>query len=369
MKNFNITKMLMALVMMKTWSDKESFSKWWETSKELQENKDEKSRKKYVENTNWVHKSFSVISDQMFGTISKNPVAVAKGFGGVKTEKGVNNLVTGWNGAMSQLLAQFQSMGAGYDVDAQWMQLFMMADMREGPMTGEVFEMCGLVKYEKIKEDQSIPFGSIGHDKTYKTQVCRGAGGFRFNRPWIERNGVFVANNAISHLRWGSMRLKANEAYALIKSAKDSIFGFDTSIIKTLNLASDQMLQALEGLGKYGVTAQSQLYFLTHPSNRSAVNTAIRAVAGENGTNPILEYNIQPIYSYKVDAINGNSKAFGYMVLPGQELIYSVYEDQMTDEKYDFCRDAVEIAGQEYFGFSAGKEAKTKQILEVELTA
>jgi hypothetical protein len=262
------------------------------------------------------------------------------------------------------LLDSFRSIVADQEIDTGWMLFYAMKDLRNA-LTGRVQDYTGEMKVKRLKEDEDIPYTTLGFDKGQELTPERVGSGLRFNRRWLENNAVVSMNDAISELRLAFELEKSRNAYLTLRNNTDgSPTTWSTDLITTINKAYYEKSEVLRATGRYNITGDSVAYLLYNPKHKSLVNTAFRTVIGTDGKNGIIEYNVIPVSSFHIPATFSeiSNKAGGLLIFPGRKLYYGVFDDLFQKEEFKFEKDAIEIGGQEYYTHSV-KETKQVSIV------
>lgn len=307
-----------------------------------------------------VHKAFSLREDAIFGTLNENALykSLAK-----------KALITHGDGSDMPVLASFRSMVPDAEIDLQYLLIYEQDDLRNA-LVGKVIDYRTEVKVKKTPKGAPIEYTPLGFDKALELESDRYTNGIAFDRRWINNNAAVNMNDAITAQRMAFERNRSYEAWQNVFNSTDgSPFAFDTSVVKTISRGAFAVLDqnridpGSPDAGKgYDVTTDTVVYLVVNPLYMDIVNQAINAVRGENGTNPVIEYNVQPIFSFHAPLEPVSGKAGGYLVLPKRKHRMGIFDDLFSEEEYKFSTDTVNLGAQEYVRF---KSFDTKQVKKV----
>lgn len=273
-------------------------------------------------------------------------------------------------GTTSPIIETFQVWQNEFAIDLRWMLLFATKDMRAN-LTGKVVDFRSAVKMEKLTEQQDVPYGFIGDSIGKEVTKERMGGGLAFERHWLERNGFVTANDALSAIRMKHEEFKSTEHWDKIYKNAGVVRAFNTDLQTTINEAySIDIIDSLKGNG-YGLTATTPVYLIHNHTLTQTVNKAIFALRGENGTSPVVEYNVVPISTDKVPkqiTEVGGSTAHDsvLMVLPGRNLMYCPFDTPSENEAFKWEKNTIQMGIQDFYTPRVGDN---KQIVKVRISA
>lgn len=308
-----------------------------------------------------IHKAFALREDAVFGTLGQNPL--------YKHLTKKNVVITHGTGAEMPVVASFRSMVPDSEIDLQYLLLYEQDDLREA-LIGRVLDLRSEVKVLKTAKGAPIKYTPFGFDQSLEIESERFTNGLAFDRKWINNNTAVNMNDAITAQRLAFDRSRSYTAFQnIFNNAGATNQAFDTSLVKTINKGAFDLLDSLRidpnapesGKG-YDVTDDSVVYLVCNPLYKDVVNQAMNAIRGDNGTNPVIEYNVQPLFTFHAPKEPNSGKAGGYLTLPMRKLRMGVFDDMFTDEEYKFSTDTVNLGAQEYIRFKAFDNKQIKKV-------
>jgi hypothetical protein len=311
------------------------------TAKEFSEavlNGSEKDRKEAIE---LVNKKFALMDDYFAGRAL--PEAYYKGVHFPMSHKS-----SGGINANGVAVMGIESYMNSRNIDNNWSQFFNVV-AAEGRTEIEILDWFSKIVHKEYQDGEEIKTGGIGQEAFERMGSKRfGGGAFLLRRLTLNQ----ARYNLQEILRGHQMRelsTKADEAYTALWGATPSATtGFATNIITTVNSAANTLLGSLSSAG-YQVNDETPLLLLCNGAHKASVSAAFRTIAGENGSNVLLEYNVQPVFTYNsnVGATVAGTNA-GKLILPGVKNIYANFENARVEETRKPSQDATEIIYQYY---------------------
>lgn len=235
-----------------------------------------------------------------------------------------------------------------FQIDAKWMQFFRTVSAT-GTSEIELIDWFSKVVHRKYSDGETIkgePIGQNAFDRLGSERF--GGAAFLLRRLTLNQARYNLQNILMSH-QMKEMETKANEAYtALAGATPTGTTAFATNIITSVNAGVVDLFNSMAAAG-YGVNDDTPVLFLCNGAHKASVNAAFRTIAGENGTNPLLEYNVTPVYTFNSNypsQIGGTN--YGKLIVPGMKNIYGNFETARVDETRKPSNDATEIVYQYY---------------------
>lgn len=234
-------------------------------------------------------------------------------------------------------------------IDMNWMQFFDMVST-EGTNIELIdwFSQVSHDEYELGEPIKSTPLAKNAFSRILARRFGGASDLFRFlEKGQNNRCNLQQALNA--HIQ-AEVNKKATQAYkALDDVAANGTTAFATSIINSVNNAADTLLNALATAG-YSVGIDTPLKLLCHGSLRPAVNAAFRTIMGENGSNIMLEYNVQPVFTYnsEITAQIAGTNA-GRLIMPGLKTKFVNFDSARVNVSESPDTDSRKVVYQYYF--------------------
>lgn len=246
---------------------------------------------------------------------------------------------------------RFDKLSDMLKVDLKWMPFFQMVPAF-GSREVELETVTNIVTHDEYYDGEDIKSKPLAYLSNEKFGRKRYGGATSFLRLWSETNGVITLARIIQAHQTASLVKRSNVAYTLLGNTSGvSVETFDTSIIKTVNKAANNLIESLVA-DKYNLTDDAGLLLLTNSANKDAVNAAFRTIQGENGTNILLEYNVQPVFTRNLAIVSdlglGNGAA-GMLILPGQANIWSDFDPARVERVRNVRGDSEDLVYQEYY--------------------
>lgn len=264
---------------------------------------------------------------------------------------------------------------ADLSADQNWMRAFRTLDMRDS-MAGEIVNFYLHAKIVELGPQKDVPYSHIGTLEKETVASGRVGGGFTFDLKWLRVNGFIQLNDAIMALREQADITKSQQAYTAMVGNMGDTQAFDTDAATTFNRGYQKITEtnrtANGGIGKgYGITATTQILLYHHPHHISAVNKAIFATRGENGTNPVVEYNLVPIPSFEVpkqlqESGSGTAHDAVMMVLPGRRILHVPQDNPSENQAFDWDKGVMKVGMQDFYKMDVKDD---DQLLKVRLGA
>lgn len=263
----------------------------------------------------------------------------------------------------SQIVRDYRAWQSDFAADMRWMLVFSTRDM-SGNLSGKIVNFKSAVEYGFVEHGNTIKYGTIGASTEQDVYPQRSGGGLQFDTEWLRLNGYIQFNDAIMALRQKREEFISDYMWNLLATNAGDTTLFNTSLQVTMNLAA----QTLRGNNKnkgYGTTYGQSYFYIHNGSHTPQVNSAIFALRGENGTNPVVEY---PIIAIDTDSIpssitqGGSTNAAGLMVLPGRDLMYLPFMASEQFQSTDRERSVIKIGQDERWN---GRVGDTQQIQKV----
>lgn len=239
-------------------------------------------------------------------------------------------------------------------VDLNWMRFFKMVDA-SGTNRAEIFDFNSVVTWDQYEDGEKIDFKPLGSETYAELRANRYGVGVQMLRRWLSANEMYNINDALEAIRQANITEKADFGYTqLFSTAGVTTETFATSIVNTLNLAADDLLQGVAGSG-FNISADTPLLLLCNGQHRAAVNAALETVRDMGqGAETVVEYNITPVYTYNtnVTAQIAATNA-GMLILPGYKNVWATFDPIAINQEMDFSTDSLKIEAQEYWNAQA----------------
>lgn len=248
----------------------------------------------------------------------------------------------------------FDLLATMLNVDAKWMQFYQMVPAY-GASVVETATITNLVTHKEYGDGAKIEAGPLGGLSDTQLREKRYGGASNWLNRWLTTNNMMTLNSILSRHQVAELKKKASVAYtALADTTGVSVEAFSTSLIHTVNEGVNNMVNALLAAsgGEYDITDDSQFLLLSNSANKEIINAAFRTIAGENGNNPILEYNVQPVYTRNTAVardlgLGGANRAM--LILPGVANIWADFQAAKVGQEEDIASDSTKVVYQYYF--------------------
>lgn len=250
--------------------------------------------------------------------------------------------------------------------DMNWMRAFRTIDMR-GSMAGKIINFFLHAEIKELTPQESVPYGYIGTVTEESIDSGRYGGGFAFDRKWIANNGFLQLNDAIMALREENDITKSEASYLAMVQKIGGTEAFDTDPATTFNKAYNNLLDPLRTNKGYGITATTPVLAYHHPHHTQKVNQAIFALRGENGTNPVVEYNITPIPTYEVPKTlkennTGTAHDAVMFVLPGRRILHVPQDGLSENQAFDWDKQVIKVGLQDFYKSTVKDAAQLRKV-------
>lgn len=242
---------------------------------------------------------------------------------------------------------------ADMSADMNWMRAFRTIDMR-GTLSGKIINFFLHAEIKELTPQQDVPYSFIGTVTEESIDSGRYGGGFSFDRKWLANNGFMQLNDAVMALREENDIKKSQVSYEAMVQTIGGTEAFDTDTATTFNKGYENLLEPLRTNKGYGITATTPVLVYHHPHHIGAVNKAIFALRGENGTNPVVEYNITPIPSFDVpkqlkQENTGTAHDAVMFVLPGRRIMHVPQDSMSENQAYDWDKGVIKLGVQDFY--------------------
>ena len=290
-----------------------------------------------------VHKSYKMISDVLHGMPLPEPVQHRmKSFDGIVS----------MGGGVQAL--QFNALWNRLRIDDLWMQFFQMVDAR-GRESVNITEEVNNVTFSTYNELADIKATDYGVNREREIFEVRSGARVNISNRALERNPMVTIGKILERLNIGKLVKMADDAYTTLADTTGiATTTFLTSLINTVNIAYNAHIQALaDNDPSYIVSADTPMFLLCNGTHRATVNAAFRTIIGDNGNNVILEYPVVPVYTYNSNlpaTVSGT--ASGFMIMPGDELLYATFKDMIISRTENPGRDAQSVIANYYDRFN-----------------
>lgn len=221
-------------------------------------------------------------------------------------------------------------------------------------------------EYPLGKDIESQPFGT---EEVSRLGIRRFGGGSFVLRMLMNGQARYTISNILRGHQIAEMKMRSNWAYAQIDAAADAaiiagqVTSFSTNIITSINNAYASHVEFLDGLG-YQITDDVPMLLLLHGSHRPAVNAAYRTIAGENGNNILLEYPVQPVYTWNSNILKQYDGAnAGILILPGVKNVWANFDGPRVDQERAPRNDGIDLVYQYHYN----SQMETDQVRVVKI--
>ena len=237
------------------------------------------------------------------------------------------------------------------NLDAKWMQFYQMVPAY-GAAEVDTMTITNLVEHKEYLQGARIEMGPLAGLSDTVLREKRYGGGSTFLERWVTTNGMMTINSILTRHQVAELKLKASVAYtALADTSGVGVEAFATSIVHTINEGVNTLSEALLAL-QYEITDESQFLLLSNSGNKEAINAAFRTIQGENGTNPLLEYNVTPVYTRNSNVardlgLGGANRAM--LILPGVVNIWADFQTAKVGQETSSGTDSLNLFYQYYF--------------------
>lgn len=248
----------------------------------------------------------------------------------------------------------FELLATLLNLDSKWMQFYQMVPAY-GAGEVETATITNLVAHKEYLPGAKIEAGPLAglSDTTLRERRFGGASNW-LNR-WLTTNAMMTINSILTRHQVAELKKKANVAYtALADTSGVTVEAFATSLIHTVNEGVNNLVNSLLAAsgGEYDITDDSQILLLSNSANKEQINAAFRTIQGTDGNNPLLEYNVQPVYTRNTAVardlgLGGANRAM--LILPGVANIWADFQQAKVGQEEDISSDSTKVVYQYYF--------------------
>ncbi len=240
------------------------------------------------------------------------------------------------------------------NVDAKWMQFYQMVPAY-GAGVVETATITNLVSHSEYPDGSKIEAKPLAGLSDTQLRAKRYGGASNWLNRWLTTNQMMTINSILTRHQVAELKKKASVAYtALADTTGVTVQAFTTSIISTINEGVNSMVNALLAAsgGEYDITDESQFLLLSNSGNKEAINAAFATLRGSDGNNPILEYNVQPVYTRNTAVARDLGLGGAYramLILPGVANIWADFQSAKIGQEEDIASDSTKVVYQYYF--------------------
>lgn len=218
-------------------------------------------------------------------------------------------------------------------LDTQYMDLYQFV-----PATNKtevhIEDFEGMIRHAEIpmgKSPEATTFGQVTKERFGMKQW--GGKSFALN---VLLNGQarYNVNGIVRGHQLAELRLRSNEAYSqLANVTANGTTAFATSIVNTINQAYITLIQDMATAG-HQMSDTEPAYVVFHGSHRAAVSAALRTIMGENGSNILLEFPVQPIFTWNANFPSTFAATpAGMLVFPGRKNVYANFQNARLESE------------------------------------
>lgn len=240
-------------------------------------------------------------------------------------------------------------------IDMKFMQLYQMAPGAQDADEIRIIDWENLIRHKEYAMGapiESVPFA----DKTTERLGIRRFGAGSIILRMLAKNQVrYTLGNVIRGHQLAEMRHRSDWAYAQADAAADAavtatqVTAFSTNIVTTINNAYQSLIERLDG-ADYQISDDVTAKLVLHASHRPAVNAAYRTVIGENGTNILLEYPVELIYTWNTNILKQyDGVNAGILILPERKNVWGEFDQPRLDQARDNRTDGLDLVYQYHF--------------------
>jgi hypothetical protein len=233
-------------------------------------------------------------------------------------------------------------------IDTKWMQMFRTVSA-SGVSEIELVDWFSKVVHKEYQDGEQIKGEPLGQNAFDRLGAKRfGGAALLLRRLTISQARYNLQNILMSH-QMRELSTKADQAYTAIAGATPAgTTNFAASIINSINNGVVDLCTSMAAAG-FDVNDDTPMFFLAHGAHKSAVLSAFDTIAGENGSNIRLRYNVTPVFTFNSnypEQIGGTD--YGKLIVPGIKNIYGNFENARVEEVRTPSKDASEIVYQYY---------------------
>lgn len=243
----------------------------------------------------------------------------------------------------------FDLMSTLLDLDVKWMQFYNMVPAY-GATEVDIATVTNIVRHKTYLDGQKIEAGPLASYGDTILREKRHGGATAFLQRWLTTNNLFTINKILQAHQVAEMILKADIAYsALANTSGVTTQAFTGTMLNTIQLGVQSLVTALLAL-QYTLTPDSQFLLLSNAVNMPAINAQLATLRGTDGNNPILEYNVQPVYTWNsnVSSDLGTGTASAMLIVAGVQNIWADFQPMKIGQEEDIASDSFLIVAQEY---------------------
>jgi len=248
----------------------------------------------------------------------------------------------------------FDLLATMLNIDAKWLQFFQMVPAY-GAGVVETATITNLVSHKEYADGAKIEAVPLAGLSDTQLRERRFGGASNWLNRWLTTNNMMTISSILTRHQVAELKKKASVAYtALADTTGVTVQAFTTSLITTINEGVNSLVTALltASGGEYDITDDSQFLLLSNSANKEAINAAFRTIQGENGNNPLLEYNVQPVFTRNTAVardlgLGGSNRAM--LILPGVANIWADFQSAKVGQEEDVASDSTKVVYQYYF--------------------
>lgn len=267
-----------------------------------------------------------------------------------------------------QLINTYSSFRNEFQIDTGWMDFFDFVDI-SGSAEAKIADFKAYNPWQQMKRGEPIEPNALGEENFYKFSEQRHGAGYFIDQRWLETNQSYNVNTVFQAIGDGRLTYMANAGYAMLANSTNVtvVNAASTSIsdiIEAINTGVETLIDANSGEG-YALSESTQIRALAHGTYKGILGQVVRALPGDNGTNPMIEWNVsfQHTFNSFFPKLNGGKK-YLTLNLPGFRNKFGNFKGLRTASEYKFTVDGTNIEAQEYWAINRNNDQKVIVTLE-----
>jgi len=240
-------------------------------------------------------------------------------------------------------------------IDMKYMDLYQMAPGAPNADEIRIGDFLNLIRHKEYPLGKAIESEPFGVDNTERLGIRRFGGGSIILRMLAKNQARYTLTNILRGHQLAEMRFRSNWAYTQVDATADLavtagyVTAFSTNIITSINNAYQAMITRLD-TNNYQISDDVPVKLVLNAAHRPAVNAAYRTIIGDNGTNILLEYPVELLYTWNTNILTQYDSAnAGILILPGIKNVWGEFDAPRLDQARDGRTDGIDLVYQYHF--------------------
>lgn len=260
----------------------------------------------------------------------------------------------------AQRIGDYMSFANELTQDLKWMAAFTVATATASSL--DIVDFASFVTVNELGPSEKIELSKLGEEHIANMREKRFGTGIPILQRWLETNGVYTINTAITAMREAFITKQGNFAYALLAatagvSTQTSAGSTIADITLALNTATDALIAANANKG-FNISPDVPILFYLRHKHKGAFDQVMRqqevTSTHPDYTDLRLTNMVVPVYTYNTNFPEQfGGKNAGMLVLPNRKNIWANFKGLAMNQESDFSTSSLVVEALQYWNAQA----------------